>query len=187
MRKSILRIVLAVLGIATSLAVATPAVANASTACGYDYYGLIGDYYNRFGGPTGQFGCPTENEHDVAEGRGRVQTFQRGQITWSPNQGSATIVSAYYSGPGTRILLRWETPGMHYDSWFLNVRVNGQDKGLDREYFWGTNIGPDWGVVNPDFNGSGMYRLTVEGCDRVNGHTCKQGWTNPLYIWVPNP
>ncbi|MFD1050569.1 hypothetical protein ACFQ1S_36105 [Kibdelosporangium lantanae] len=90
--------------------------------------------------------------------------------------------------PRSKLAFTWQTPGMHYDRWLLNVRVNGQDRGLDREYLYGwLGIGRDVGVVFPDRDGPGLYRLAVEGCDTTTGggHSCKQGFTNPVFIYVP--
>ncbi|GAB3876514.1 hypothetical protein GCM10029964_023570 [Kibdelosporangium lantanae] len=75
---------------------------------------------------------------------------------------------------------------MHYDRWLLNVRVDGQDRGLDREFYnWQVGMGADWGLYTVDWAGPGWYRVDVEGCDITNpggSHDCKQGWMNPIYI-----
>jgi hypothetical protein len=67
---------------------------------------------------------------------------------------------------------------------------------LDRN---GVNIGQPECVVNSllpacdrygglqGWNGMapGVYRFVAEGCDYDpwTGHTCRQGWTNPIWVW----
>jgi hypothetical protein len=188
MRKTLLKAVFAVLGLATSLAVATPAsAAPAATCSAHLPYGYIGNYWNGSGGAGSFFGCPINDEHDVIEGHGRIQDFEHGVITWSPNQGSATMFSASWK-PGNLILVHWTTPGMHYARWLMNVRVDGQDRGLDREFYnWQVGFTDSTGIKAIDMNGTGWYRLDVEGCDITDpggSHECKQGWMNPIYIHV---
>ncbi|WP_370947005.1 hypothetical protein AB5J62_05460 [Amycolatopsis sp. cg5] len=86
-----------------------------------------------------------------------------------------------------QLLFQWgSTHEYNYDDWPLNVRYNGQDRGLDREYRVGLvgGVGRSDGWLTVPTIGSGLYRVTVEGCDLsgTGSHTCRQGWTNPLYI-----
>jgi len=184
MRHSI-RGILTALGLLTGLLfVVQPAVGATTVTCSHGWYGYIGDKYNGLGGPAGIMGCPTTDEMDVAEGSGRIQYFQNGVITWSPNTGPASVQALWRQNGELRFTWGPTNP-LNYDRWLLNVRRNGQDVGLDREFIsYDTGqVGRYGGGITVPTAGAGYYRVTVEGCDYSSGsHTCRQGWTNPLYL-----
>ncbi len=50
--------------------------------------GAIGGAYAGTGGPGGRLGKPTSDEMATRDGKGRVNTFERGRITWTAKDGS---------------------------------------------------------------------------------------------------
>ncbi|WP_328608329.1 hypothetical protein OG943_04175 [Amycolatopsis sp. NBC_00345] len=182
--KTALRIILTAAALASGMFSATSTATAAPAACTFhSWSGLIGDRYNTFGGLTGVLGCPTTDERDVSEGHGRIQYFQNGVITSSPTTGPSSVETLWNSG--AQLSFDWYTTApLNYDVWLLNVRFNGTDRGLDRELpaISGTAVGRSSGRTTIGFAGSGNYRVAIEGCDLGGGHTCRQGWTNPLYL-----
>jgi len=55
--------------------------------------GKIRDEYLKQGGPTGGLGYPISDEVATADGLGRVSYFQRGQITWTAQDGPITRIT----------------------------------------------------------------------------------------------
>lgn len=62
-------------------------------------YGGIGGQWNKLGGATGYYGFPTSSEQNVP-GRGsrraRYNTFERGDVYWTPETGAHGIVRGFY-------------------------------------------------------------------------------------------
>ncbi|GAA1482333.1 hypothetical protein GCM10009624_27730 [Gordonia sinesedis] len=50
--------------------------------------GAIGGAYAGAGGPGGRLGLPTSNEMPTRDRKGRVNTFERGRITWTARDGA---------------------------------------------------------------------------------------------------
>ncbi|NNG97178.1 esterase [Gordonia araii NBRC 100433] len=50
--------------------------------------GAIGGAYVSVGGPGGKLGLPTSSERPTKDRKGKVATFQRGKITWTPRRGA---------------------------------------------------------------------------------------------------
>src|SRR5262245_54216841 len=98
MKRSISRMVT---GSAAALAVLAgtqiaAAPAHARATCAIQPYGLIGDYWRAMGGENSWFGCATRTEYTPPNFlHGRKQTFEHGQIAWSPDQGPNMIVAAF--------------------------------------------------------------------------------------------
>ncbi|WP_328608330.1 hypothetical protein OG943_04180 [Amycolatopsis sp. NBC_00345] len=185
--KFALRIVLAAVTLVSGVSFATsPAIAAPAECTSHNWYGLIGARYEYFGGSAGVLGCPTTEELEVSEGRGRIQYFDRGVITWSPATGPNSVQTLWKAGNGQLLFDWYTTDPLNYNDWLLNVRFNGTDRGLDREMPVGQNfdVFRTAGRTAIGTVGSGSYRVAVEGCDRSGGgtHTCRQGWTNPLYL-----
>jgi uncharacterized protein with LGFP repeats len=87
---------LAVLAIASTClgidAISTPAMARCNPA--FQPYGLIGQRYAELSAKGASFGCPVEAEKN-AEGPGRIQNFEHGAISWSPNAGQNAVQAAW--------------------------------------------------------------------------------------------
>jgi hypothetical protein len=105
-----------------------------------------------------------------------VQSFERGQIAWSPDTGSGSSQVAWHEK--SLIHFTWgPTDPFAYDRFLVRldrdgVNVTQMDVSGSRaqgQY--------DYKALSP-----GLYRLVVEGCDGDHGSTCRQGWTNPVYI-----
>ncbi|MEU9449237.1 hypothetical protein [Streptomyces sp. NPDC048277] len=126
------------------------------------------------GGSGGYLGCPTGDNRRLSNGAER-QSFQNGQLAWSPDQGHRMVVAAFeYNG---RAYFNWgPTDPFHYDRFLVRWTSAADPYGTQRE-LTGGNSG--WKSVVKET--SGAYTFTVEGCDLGSfGHTCRQGWTVPV-------
>ncbi|SFK26941.1 LGFP repeat-containing protein [Methylocapsa palsarum] len=154
--------------------------------CAFAVAGLIADKWNQMGAEKGVFGCPTTAEANSAEGQGRFQMFERGEILASPGQNM--VLAAFYKSGSNDIAVEWAiTTRYSYD--FFNVR-------WDKD---GVNLG-QWAVQHDDPNasrtggnwtvptkGNGKYRIVVEGCDGrpLSNSECRQGFSAPLILNLP--
>jgi hypothetical protein len=153
-------------------------------------YPVFWRFVGRYNQSPSEYGCAVGWE--FARDGGMVQDFVNGQMVWSPRQGNDMIVSAwhstYWTDAGLRhsVNVRWNTSSpFNYDSWLVRTDYNnvyvGQAECRANTWFslcdrYGGLMG--WNAVNP-----GLYRLVIEGCDGQSTHTCRQSWTNPLWIW----
>jgi hypothetical protein len=113
--------------------------------------------------------------------------FDNGAMAWSPHQGGNMVTSAYRFG--SSIYFQWgDSAALNYDAWLITVETSsGQNIGRD----WECQVGRDGcsrtaGYVHWDGISSGIYRITVEGCDftGTGSHDCKEGFTYPVYVRV---
>lgn len=156
------------------VAPAAPA-ASAGTGCRVEPYGLIGERYARLGGAA-TFGCAERPEYDVYQNSvwvGRRQTFGRGQIAWSPSQGSTMVVAAWRVG--VYVHFHWgPTNPFSYDK-FL---VRGEYTNIPGKWFQATVRGGTGGQVKYGLPWEDHLRFVVEGCDNTaGGSRCRQSWT----------
>ncbi|TCO57067.1 LGFP repeat-containing protein [Actinocrispum wychmicini] len=161
--------------------VSATTVATAASPCGITPYGLIGARWTQLGAEGSAFGCATEVEHDVPGRSGRLQTFQWGQIAWTPSQGDAMVVSMYYIA--NHVVVDWgPTNPFSYDKFVVRWDLNGQNQG-QRDLNGGTG-----GHFEFD-TGSGWSSTIVEGCDThvIGSSTCRQQWTIPVGANVGPP
>lgn len=175
----LVRVLLVLLLVVTAVGtVSTPAAA----ACGITPYGLIGNKWYAMGGEGSAFGCATEAEHDIPGRRGRMQNFQFGQITWSPDQGPNMVVAVW--SISTRVFVDWgPTDPLNYDFFIVRWDRNGQNVGqIDIE-----NGPRTYGSFSFDA-AEGWSSVVVEGCDDGTfGSTCRQGWTAPAASYAAPP
>ncbi len=151
-------------------------------------YGSIGSSWEALGGDMSPLGCPVGPEEDAQDGPGRKQTFQYGQVSWSPGRGSHPILIAYQAGQTAIELLWLGTEPENYDFWI--VRGDGASGNLlqqdikaerNKGYFVFRNATPGQ-----------AYSFVVEGCleaDVVGRKAiCRQGWLNRVAVGLqPNP
>lgn len=139
--------------------------------------GLIGRKHLELGGEEGPLGKPTSPEVDAPEGTGRMQSFERGVIGWSPNTGPESLQVLYLREQ--ELVFTWgETTPFNYDFFLVRWDLDGTNLGQDEVE--GSRTGGTWThrVVK-----GGRYRVVVEGGDRsALGSTFKQGWSNPLHM-----
>ena len=142
-------------------------------------YGLIGATWDANVWP--RIGCASEPEHDVPGRRGRIQTFEFGQIAWTPDQGSKMTI--WTIRDKNKIHVHWDAndPG-----WTYGVFILRWDKGfnnLGQRDISGTREG--WWDF--EFNEPGAYSFVVEGCDEhfLAAKTCHHGWTIPVGAIIP--
>ncbi|GAB1818087.1 LGFP repeat-containing protein [Herbidospora sp. RD11066] len=171
-----------------------PATAASAAPCSIQPYGLIGDYWHSLGGQNSPLGCPTGEERSVPNANGRRQSFQWGQVAWSPDQGHRMIVAAYRQNG--KAVFRWgPTNPFNYDYWrvYWNANPPGDLGGLALQYpSYRTKSGSRTSgrVTHPVPAGqitSGGYaaRFTfwVKGCDGgLLSDTCRQGYTIPVSV-----
>jgi hypothetical protein len=170
------------LGLAAPASAATPAhpAAQASSPALDNYgpdcagaptpYGLIGGTWNRTDVKPG-IGCATEPEHSVPGRNGRIQSFQNGQIAWTPDQGPKMTIWSITNR--NHVFVRWNSndPGWSYDYYLLRHDLNGQN--LEQKEISG-RIEGWWGYDNL---GPGNHTFIVEGHSGGGYH---HGWTFPV-------
>lgn len=149
--------------------------------------GLIGDKWRALGAERGPLGCPVGGEQPVPGGR--VQTFEHGQIAWSPNQGPRMVVALYARGNETT--LDWG-PTLPFNYSFFIVRWNLNDRNVGQQDVAnpGQASSPslrDHGRFSTVHLTPGRYTFIVEGCDKrlLSDSSCRQGWTVPVAVAVP--
>lgn len=194
-RRSLAALCLSLLALVV-VAVATPASAasgnsrTAARAAGTQAVCVptAGRFYNRWQQDPGGYGCAVGYESST--GNGTYQNFERGQMVWSPSQGGGMIVSGrwytYWTDWGLRYgaYFVWgQSDPFNYDSWL--VRLDRNSANLGQWECWATlgctrtNGGWAFSDLAPGY----AYRFVVEGCDVGSSHTCRQGWTIPVWIW----
>ncbi|MER7362182.1 hypothetical protein AB0L44_36510 [Nonomuraea wenchangensis] len=161
------------LALVGTFAIAAPA--HASGGCAITPYGLIGARWVELGGENGKLGCPTTQETDIYMNgvgwAGRRQSFVRGQMAWSPKNGSKLVVAAY-SKDGYAYF-DWKPTDRFWDK-FLVRWTSAADPNGRQEDFIGGNRGKAWTRLRTN---SG-YRWNVKGCDTgVFGSSCQRYWT----------
>jgi LGFP repeat-containing protein len=157
---------------------------NTATAspCAITPYGLIGNRWYEMGAEGSALGCALEPEHDVPGRHGRSQTFQWGQIVWSPDQGPNMVLAMYYIAD--HVFVKWKpTDPLSYDFFIARWDLNGQNVGQRDIKCCSRTEG------SFDFtSGPGWSSFVVEGCDSGTfGSTCRQGWTIPVGANVGPP
>lgn len=162
------------------------AVAKPQVVCQAIFSYFLERYYEN---PAG-WGCATDIPRNY--GNGVYQAFVGGEMDWSPSQGINMVVSGlrtsniadgiyFESGP---------SDGWNYDAWL--VRITHDDRLIAQaECRAGFNNGAVWcnrtrqgGPIG--YDGPGHYQIVTEGCDVswTGSHTCTQGWTIPVDIWL---
>ncbi|MFC4584744.1 LGFP repeat-containing protein [Sphaerisporangium corydalis] len=137
--------------------------------------GRIGDRWRAMGAERGALGRAIGPETD-AEGRGRRQTFERGEICWSEDQ--KAIVTAYRLW--NEAVFEWAIlERFTYDYFRIDVAVDGASQG---QWNFAIHGHPDRGRRRIKLNGYGEYAFTVRGCDDPD--ESKQGWTVPVHVRV---
>jgi len=130
--------------------------------------------WQQLGGSDGYLGCPVNDNLLLSNGAER-QTFQHGQIAWSPDQGHRMVVAAWnYRGYA---YFNWgPTDPYHYSVFLVRYDSAADAFGTQKELGSG-NHGGMWVQKRT----TGSYKFKVEGCDvDSGGHHCKQGWTVPV-------
>ncbi|MGI5129702.1 LGFP repeat-containing protein [Pseudonocardia sp. CA-107938] len=178
--------VVGILSTAPATAAVTPL---AGKTCTSTAAGLIGDRWRALGGMDGPLGCPVGGEQAVPGRSGRIQTFEHGQVAWTPSQGTNATVALYARGNQTTLdwgstlpftysffIVRWDLDGRNVGQKDVaNVGQAGPGGVRDRGSFTTTHGRP------------GRYTFVVEGCDGrfLDNSVCRQGWTIPLSVAVP--
>ena len=178
------RVPLAVLlAVAGLFALAAPVSATTAAAC-WGTGGYIGERHHQLGGNAGPLGCAIGPEENAYEGRpGKVQRYERGMITWSPSTGERSVQAAWVQNG--RMWLDWGvTDPFHYDTWLVRVDRYGANVGQPEYRNGSPGVWANRGRVELPAYTWGDYRIVVEGCDLGGGHTCRQGWSNPVYLRI---
>ncbi|MBO3744748.1 hypothetical protein J5X84_01620 [Streptosporangiaceae bacterium NEAU-GS5] len=165
------------------LAAAGPAQARACPPA-FQPYGLIGGKWAQVGG-VATLGCPVMAEYDVyrsSQWAGRRQSFNRGQVAWSPGQGSTMTVAAWKGGH--YVYFSWgPTSPFSYDKFLVRAYLaNDPNMWAQATFNGGTGGQIRWGISGPALENK--MRFIVEGCDNGTfSSTCRQGWTIPVDAW----
>lgn len=143
-------------------------------------FGLIGERWAQLGGGEGPLGCPIEREHPVPGRLGAAQTFDRGQIVFSPQQGETMVLAVYLDGG--EIVAQWgDTDPFDYDKFIIRVDKDGNNISQDD---FGGGRGGRW--TRPA-NDPGRFTIFVEGCHTGGGSDCPESWILPATVTVPPP
>jgi tetratricopeptide (TPR) repeat protein len=139
--------------------------------------GRIGDRWRATGAERGPLGRPIGPEAD-AEGRGRRQTFEHGEICWSEHQ--KAIVTAYRLWKDA--VFEWAIVEQYtYEYFRMDVAFDGRGQGQAHFAIHGR---PDRGRRRIRLQGYGEYAFIVKGCDDNGSEQSLQGWTVPVRIQV---
>lgn len=171
--------------IAAGLAVLASTVAGCNPdaipkPCTIFPHGQIGDRWtdeDRNGGPIG---CATEAEHDAPGQSGRLQSFEHGQISWSPGQNLTT--AGYLTGRTAHV--DWKPASHHYTYAKFLVRWNRDGREVNQR----DTAGGEKGSFTIDLAQDGTYSFEVEGCDPpavlsdLGQPRCLQHWTVPVAV-----
>jgi LGFP repeat len=153
--------------------------------------GVIGEQWIKLWTDGPLLGCPMSTEQAISGTKGRFQTFQSGQIVWSPDQGADMVVALYQNG--SNLGLAWgDTFPFHYDKFIVRLSNYPQ---IDYTSADGQISGGDIPVSPPNIPSpnnppltDGTYSAIVEGCDTgLNAPTCTQSWTIPVRIPFVKP
>ena len=152
-------------------------------------YGAIGNFYKLSGG-SDVIGCPISDEHPIAPTdplRGRIQSFEWGEITWfnGPGYGGGFVVAAYAAHPPVRsarppttgpITVKW-SGGLTFGSFLARLDRNGQT--IDQvEYPGGTAGTTTFRVTAP-----GSYDAVVQGCNTgFNQDRACAPWSGAVHL-----
>jgi hypothetical protein len=168
--------------VATVAAPAGPASAAPGSRCAQTAVGLIAGKWRSLGAENGPLGCPTTPERDVPGRRGRVSTFEHGEIVWSPDQGGQLVVAAYQQDRG--LVVDWgPTAPFRYDFFLVRHDLDGRNAG-QREV-----KGRDHGRTVIPVSRDGRYTVIVEGCVSrlLRSARCSRHWTVPATVAVRLP
>ncbi|MGY4304156.1 uncharacterized protein YodC (DUF2158 family) [Bradyrhizobium sp. USDA 4369] len=135
--------------------------------------GLIAQKWAALGGPEGRLGCAVGPEQDA--GTGRKQSFEHGEISFSPQQGEQMLLAVYQDG--WQIVADWgQTDPFFYDGFSLLFEKDGglvsapTNVGFSNGGTWRTNVGPE----------GATYRISVRGCRGLL--TCPEGFAVPASV-----
>jgi hypothetical protein len=198
MRRKIIPVLVVAMAALLGLTLSTPASASNSPSSGKitnkqvanpnACYPVGGHFYPRWNADRGGFGCATTPENPY--GNGSYQEFEHGEMDWSPSQGGSMVVSGkkyqYVDQNGlwqNAIYFQFGVSDNNYDSWLIRADYNGRNVAQVEcwtNYPCGRTAG-GWTFAPVSF---GHYSFITEGCDVSGGHTCRQGWTLPVDIYV---
>ncbi|WP_156213892.1 LGFP repeat-containing protein, partial [Lentzea aerocolonigenes] len=187
-----IRLTIAVaMALAGVVAVVPAAPASAATAaptrCGAFAVDVpIAKRWAALRGERGVLGCPTANAVDVPNPRGKLQTFENGEIAFSPTHGQDMVIAVYRRG--AEVTVDWaQMDGPEHPSWVVRWSYNGiavGEQGVSFKH-------PREGIFTTTVaQGAGRYEFTVEGYDNQThsdrGQTVAVGITIPDYHEKPS-
>ncbi|MCI0391458.1 MAG: hypothetical protein MOB07_22175 [Acidobacteria bacterium] len=157
------------------------------TNCPISAVGLIRERWIELGARGGLLGCPVAAEQPIPGRRGRSQSFENGEIIWSPEQGQGMVLAVYQQGE--QVIANWgSTAPFEYDTFILRVDYEGNNIGQIEVARQRTSGSYAIGVMRKEDdtetpilgNGTGRYSVVVEGCKEgggLAGVDCPQRWT----------
>jgi len=159
-----------------------PAAAAPASRCTQTAVGLIAAKWRSLGAEGGPLGCPTGPERDLAGRRGRVSTFEHGEVVWSPDQGGALVVAAFQRSRA--LVVDWgPTAPFRYDFFLVRHDLDGRNLGQRKA------SGRDRGSIAIPVDRDGRYTVALEGCVSrfLRSARCSQRWTAPATVAVRLP
>ena len=148
-------------------------------------YGLIGAAWGGLGGPLSPLGKPLSPEQGIPDRPGRIQSFEHGQISWTPGKGNSALLIAYQAGNSVEIFWGGTEP-YNYDFWQVRTDSNGANISQNEVRATRTS---GWFIQRNTLPGK-AYTFLVEGCDEkgIFGPGalagCRQGWMIPVSVTI---
>jgi hypothetical protein len=150
--------------------------------------GLIGTRWGQWGAAGGPFGPATGPEEDVPGRPGRLQAFEHGEISWSPEQDVVASVFRIRD----EACFEWSRPHFDHDYFRYDITFNGAGQGQAAMQFRSEERGRV--RIWTRLQGFGDYGFTVKSCtDPLTGSDECRGWTIPVRVNLglsaetPNP
>jgi hypothetical protein len=142
-----------------------------------DAFTVTGDIASRweaYGAAAGPFGRPIGPEHPIPGRAGVRQTFQFGEIAFSPDQDM--LVSVYRLR--NEACFEWSLTRFEYDFYRYDIAFNGVPQGQAARKHSG--VLQAWVRLQ----GFGEYAFIVKGCTSpvIGADECKQGFTPPVRV-----
>jgi len=156
--------------------------ALAKTCPPHAVYGDIAAFYHKLGGSDGALGCPTSDE--MPNGSGRSNTFDNGEIVWSPNSGGGkhlTIAAWSNNGSGP-ITVQWTGYGLNET--LVRWNLNGANVGQGT---YPNGAPGSYGVESGSISvaAAGVYEIITEECDKDFLQSADCGtWSPPIHVSI---
>ncbi|GGS96134.1 hypothetical protein GCM10010156_62960 [Planobispora rosea] len=174
-RRTILSVTAALSSALSFTALPAHAGTTGANGCGIQPYGLIGARWAQLGGENGKLGCPTTTERDIYQNgvgwAGRRQTFARGEMAWSPKNGSKLVVAAWSDRGYAHV--NWRTTDRAFDKFIVRWTSAADPDGAQQDIVGGVR-----GRTAVRIHTNSGYRWNIKGCDTgIFGSDCQKTWT----------
>lgn len=136
--------------------------------------GNLASRWQAYGAADGPFGRPTGPEHPIPGRSGVRQTFEFGEIAFSPDQ--EMVISVFRLR--NEVCFEWSPTRFEYDFYRYDIAFNGVPQGQAAMKHSGVLR------VWVRLQGFGEYAFIVKGCTSpvIGADECRQGFTPPVRV-----